>query len=103
MHFSSVAESLAAAKNPLYQLRDELSHGGRSVIDLVRGNVNEHGIVFPPDLLNAILHDAARSARIYRPDSFGQMPAREAVAGYYDGRIPSHQIVITPGTSVSYW
>jgi len=103
MHFSLVAESLAASKNPLYVLRDELNHDGRTVIDLVRGNVNEHGIVFPPDVLNAILHDAAESSRIYRPDSFGQTPAREAVSAYYSGLIPANQIVITPGTSVSYW
>ena len=103
MHFSLVAESLAASKNPLYQLRDELSHDGSTVIDLVRGNVNEHGIVFPPDLLNTILHRAAESARVYRPDSFGQAPAREAVSRYYNGHIPTNQIVITPGTSVSYW
>ena len=100
MHFSVVAESLAASKNPLYLLRDELSHDGSTVIDLVRGNVNEHGIVFPPDLLNTILHGAAESARVYRPDSFGQTPAREAVSRYYNGHITSDQIVITPGTSV---
>jgi len=103
MHFSLVAESLAASKNPLYLLRDELNHEGSTVIDLVRGNVNEHGIVFPQDLFNRILDDAAESARVYRPDSFGQLPAREAVASYYEGLIPSNQIVITPGTSVSYW
>jgi aspartate/methionine/tyrosine aminotransferase len=103
MHFSLVAESLAASKNPLYRLRDELNHDGSTVIDLVRGNVNEHGIVFPPDLLNTILHEAAESARVYRPDSFGQIQARDAVARYYNGGIPSHQIVMTPGTSVSYW
>jgi aspartate/methionine/tyrosine aminotransferase len=103
MYFSLVAESLAASKNPLYLLRDELSHDGSTVIDLVRGNVNEHGIVFPPDLLNAILRDAAESARVYRPDSFGQTPARDAVSRYYNGHIPSNHIVITPGTSVSYW
>jgi len=103
MHFSLVAESLAASKNPLYQLRDELSHNGSTVIDLVRGNVNEHGIVFPPDLFKTILDDAAESARVYRPDSFGQEPARETVASYYNGLVPSNQIVITPGTSVSYW
>lgn len=103
MHFSLVAESLAASKNPLYMLRDELRHDGSTVIDLVRGNVNEHGIVFPPDVLITILHDAAESARVYRPDSFGQTPARAAVAEYYNGHIPASQIVITPGTSVSYW
>src|SRR3954463_13340044 len=103
MHFSLTAESLAASKNPLYLLRDELNNGGNTVIDLVRGNVNEHGIVFPPDVLNSILQGAAESARVYRPDSFGQSAAREAVARYYDGQIPPNQVVITPGTSVSYW
>jgi len=103
MHFSSAAESLAASKNPLYLLRDELNHDGRAVIDLVRGNVNEHGIVFPPEVLSAILQDAAKSARVYQPDSFGQTPAREAVCAYYNGLIPANQLVITPGTSVSYW
>src|SRR6185369_6846859 len=98
MHFSLTAESLAGSKNPLYMLRDELNNDGSTVIDLVRGNVNEHGIVFPPDLLNTILQDAAESARVYRPDSFGQSPAREAVARYYNGNIPSNQIVLTPGT-----
>ena len=103
MLFSSLAERLVGTRNPLYQLHEELTHAGHSVVDLVRGNVNEHGIVFPPDVLNDILRKAAESARIYRPDSFGQAPAREAIAAYYDSRIPSNQIVITPGTSVSYW
>src|SRR6188768_2808969 len=103
MYFSLVAESLAAAKNPLYQLRDELHRDGNPVVDLVRGNVNEHGILFPPDALNAILRDASKSASVYRPDSFGQSPAREAVARYYQGKIPAKHIVITPGTSISYW
>ena len=103
MHFSSVAESLASSKNPLYQLREELDSTGSAVIDLVRGNVNEHGMVFPPESLNAILRDASDAARIYRPDSFGQLPAREAVAAYYKNQIPAQHIVMTPGTSVSYW
>jgi len=103
MHFSSLAESLASSKNSLYQLREELDSTGDAVVDLVRGNVNEHGIVFPPDALKDILRDASDSARIYRPDSFGQRPAREAVAAYYNGLIPAEQILMTPGTSVSYW
>jgi aspartate/methionine/tyrosine aminotransferase len=70
---------------------------------LVRGNVNEHGIVFPPDILADALHEAAEPAQVYRPDSFGQQPARDAIAAYYDHRIPPSQILVTPGTSVSYW
>jgi len=45
--------------------------------------VNEHGIVYPPELLREILAKAADAARIYRPDSIGQLPAREAIARYY--------------------
>src|SRR5262249_29448676 len=77
---------------------------GATVTDLVRGNVNEHGIVYPPDILAEILKGAAESARIYRPDSLGQQAAREAIAQHYGGLKISHdRIVITPGTSVSYW
>jgi len=103
MHFSSLSESLAGSKNPLYRIHEELKLDGRSVTDLVRGNVNEHGIEFPHDLFKDILRSAAEAARIYRPDSFGQLPAREAIAAYYGGRIPANQVVVTPGTSVSYW
>ena len=103
MRFSSLAESMIASKNPLYALHDQLREQGREVVDLVRGNVNEHGIVFPPDVLNEILRGAAEAARVYRPDSFGQRPAREAVSAYYSGRIAPERILITPGTSVSYW
>ena len=104
MHFSGLTATLAGSKNPLYELHDELSRKGTPVIDLVKGNVNEHGIVFPPDTLDEILKQAAEKARVYRPDSFGQTVAREAVAGYYGGlNIAPQQILITPGTSVSYW
>src|SRR5881409_1766067 len=103
MHFSPIAERMAGSKNLLYVLHDDLRREGCAVLDLVRGNVNEHGIVFPPGVLDEILREAAEQARIYRPDSFGQRPARGAIAAYYDARIPASQILITPGTSVSYW
>src|SRR5207244_8546364 len=74
------------------------------IVGLGRGNVNEHGIVFPPGLLDQILKNAAEAARVYRPDSLGQRPARESIARYYGTLgIPADQVVITPGTSVSYW
>ena len=102
--FSDFAANLGGPKNPLYQLHERLKAEGAKVTDLVRGNVNEHGIVYPPDLLDEILKDAAEAARIYRPDSFGQRPARETLAAYYQqSKITSDHIVITPGTSLSYW
>jgi alanine-synthesizing transaminase len=104
MRFSSVSEKLEGQKNPLYVLLEELRHGATPVVDLVRGNVNEHGIVYPEDVLRDILSNALSSARIYRPDSFGQPAARDAVARYYEPlTIPASQILITPGTSISYW
>jgi aspartate/methionine/tyrosine aminotransferase len=103
MHFSSLAASLAASKNPLYLLHDELKAAGTPVLDLVKGNVNDHGIAFPQQALREVLAQAADAARIYRPDSFGQYVARQAISRYYDAVIPPEQILLTPGTSVSYW
>ena len=104
MFFSDLAANLGGAKNPLYLLHDRLKTEGTNVVDLVRGNVNEHGIIYPPDILDEALRIAAGPARIYRPDSMGQFPAREAVAHYYAAlNISPDQILITPGTSVSYW
>src|SRR6266581_4195230 len=104
MFFSDVAANLGGPKNPLYLLHDRLKTEGVDIVDLVRGNVNEHGILYPPDELDEILKHAAEAARVYRPDSLGQRPAREAIAQYYGGlNISPDQIVVTPGTSVSYW
>ena len=102
--FSDFAANLGGPKNPLYQLHDKLKAEGARVTDLVRGNVNEHGIVYPPEVLVEILQHGAEAARIYRPDSLGQRPAREAIARFYGSeKISVDHIVITPGTSVSYW
>jgi len=103
MRFSSLADSLTAPKNPLYLLHDELGAAGQPILDLVKGNVNEHGILYPPEILGQVVEDATARARIYKPDSLGQIEARDAISAYYQNRIPSTQIVITPGTSISYW
>jgi aspartate/methionine/tyrosine aminotransferase len=104
MFFSDLAANLGGQRNPLYTLHEDLKSKGIPIVDLVRGNVNEHGIVYPPEILQEILAKAADAARIYRPDSIGQPPAREAIAQYYEElNIPPGHILITPGTSVSYW
>jgi alanine-synthesizing transaminase len=104
MFFSELAGRLGGSKNPLYVLHDRLKAEGKEVVDLVRGNVNEHGIVYPIDVLKEILNSATEAARVYRPDSLGQRVTREAVAEYYGSlKIPADQVLITPGTSVSYW
>src|SRR5947199_3286792 len=104
MFFSDFAANLGGPRNPLYALHEQLSTQGHNIVDLVRGNVNEHGIVYPPEILRESLARAGDRARVYRPDSLDQLAAREAIAQYYGTlRIPAEQILITPGTSVSYW
>src|ERR1051326_765956 len=104
MLFSEFAANLEVAKNPLYTVYEQLKAEGVPIIDLVRGNVNDHGIIYPPEILQEISACAAEASRIYRPDSLGQRPAREAITEYYQGlNIPPEHILITPGTSVSYW
>jgi alanine-synthesizing transaminase len=104
--FSKVAARLHGETNPLYRLRDEILAAGGEVVDLTSGNVTENGIQFPQQTLEGILVKALRCACVYRPDSFGQKTAREAVARYYEAQgiaIPADQILLTPGTSLSYW
>jgi alanine-synthesizing transaminase len=104
--FSQTASQLRSGTNRLYALRDELIHRGYRITDLVAGNVSEHGLRFPRALLEATLIDASRSSEAYRPDPLGQPAAREAVCRYYAAQgisIPAANVLLTPGTSISYW
>jgi aspartate/methionine/tyrosine aminotransferase len=104
--FSTIASKLRGESNALYAMRDTLQSQGLEILDLVSGNINDHGFVFPQNLLEEILVQGSRQCRIYRPDSFGQLTAREAISGYYAGSghtIRPEHILITPGTSLSYW
>jgi alanine-synthesizing transaminase len=104
--FSKISSKLHGESNILYRLRDELAAQGREIRDLVSGNINEQGYVFPQDLLEEVLVGGSRRCTIYHPDSFGQVSARQAVSEYYErcGHMVSpDSILITPGTSISYW
>jgi alanine-synthesizing transaminase len=104
--FSKIVSRLRSETNPLYRLREDLEAKGNRIVDFVSGNVNNFGICFPQPLLEEILIEASRRAQIYRPDSFGQEDARKAISSYYKKQgaaILPENIVLTPGTSVSYW
>lgn len=104
--FSTVSSKLHAAPNAFYRLRDEIAAQGHPIRDLISGAVNEQGFVYPDDILAEALANALGPCRVYRPDSFGRRSAREAVSGWYAERstsVPPEQILITPGTSISYW
>lgn len=104
--FSEIADHFQGETNPLYRERDALLARGQKIIDLVSGNVHHHGILYPQLILNQTLASAAEQARIYKPDPLGQPIAREAISRFYREEgltIPAEQIVVTPGTSLSYW
>ncbi len=104
--FSGIASKFQEEKNALYVLRDGLIRQNYSICDLASGNVSEEGYLFPKDSLEKALIEGCRRSVVYHPDSFGQRSAREGVSDYYSGRglrfDPDH-ILITPGTSLSYW
>jgi len=103
---SHISSGLQGEVNPLYRLRREIESRGHAISDMVAGNVTRHGIVFPPVLLEEILPASARRTSIYLPDPLGQLQAREAIAQYYSQSgvsIPTDHILLTPGTSISYW
>ncbi len=103
--FSRITSQLHGERNPLYRVRDELKSRDIPISDLISANITEYGIAFPQTLLESALLRASRKCRIYRPDSFGHLPAREAISAYYAEHgvsIPAGQLVLTPGTSISY-
>lgn len=103
---ANLSRELPASLNSLYKARSDALARGEQIIDLITGNVNQHGVSFPPDKLNPILLAASEQARVYRSDSLGQAVAREAIARYYEAAglsLPAKQILLTPGTSFSYF
>jgi alanine-synthesizing transaminase len=103
--FSRIASKLQGESNSLYRLRDVLKNQGHEIQDLISGNINECGYLFPQNLLEEILLESSRRCRIYKPDSFGQRLARQAISEFYQKSgtaVPPDSILITPGTSLSY-
>jgi aspartate/methionine/tyrosine aminotransferase len=106
MNFSRLALEFTGETHPLYALRDEMVSNGEAIVDLVRGNVTEHGLSFPPDILAEIQRESIDKSSIYRADPFGQLDARKAIRKYYlecGLDLAAERMLLTPGTSVSYW
>jgi len=104
--FSRFVLEIPESPNPLYRLKEELAHTGTPIVDLVSGNVGEHGLGFPQDVLEQALLAALGRSRTYRPDPLGRLEAREAVSEYYRERgieLDPPDLLLTPGTSISYW
>jgi len=97
------SKSGASLSSVLASALDERRARGLPVFDFIQANPQEYGFEFPNDLLREIIAEACRAARFYRPDSRGQLPAREAVAAFHGDGVGPEAIVLTPGTSMAYW
>jgi alanine-synthesizing transaminase len=103
---SNIAKHLPGETNALYKIRDQIRLQGYTIQDLISGNVNEHGISFPQEILERIFVKSARACTTYQPDPLGQKAARIAISDYYHQRgsaISPDNLLLTPGSSISYW
>ena len=90
--------------NRIEKSRQQLLAEGKKIIDLSSGNPGECGIFFPQQILQKGF-DAYAKNPAYHPQPKGALPAREAVAQYYQQRnfsVDPEQIILTSGTSESY-
>ncbi len=79
---------------------DLVRASGTSILDLSGSNPTEVGFPYDADVILGALADA-RSLR-YRPEAFGLLEARQAIAAELVDAPPPERIVLTASTSESY-
>lgn len=85
MRFAELVEQWNRPMNALYMEKESRTRSGKGFKDLITGH---------PSI--------KRKESRYAPDPLGQRAARKAISRFY-GQIPPEHIVLTPGTSLSYW
>jgi len=88
--------------NRLTQLLAGKSRRSARILDLTESNPTHAGFTYPPQILRAF--DNAEALR-YQPAPAGALPAREAVAAYYNARgsrVEAAHILLTASTSEAY-
>lgn len=101
--FSLLVDEFGGAPNEFAMVRARRVAAGAAICDLASANVNDAGIFFPQDALHSALDKGLSAAKMYHPDSKGQLVAREAIASYYNDATSPENIIVTPGTSQSYF
>jgi aspartate/methionine/tyrosine aminotransferase len=90
------------AANRLTMAVRALQSANRPIIDLTLSNPTLAGLHYPPDLLEGL---ADASSLVYRPEPFGTIAARRAVAADYlrrGLRVDAERIALTASTSEAY-
>jgi aspartate/methionine/tyrosine aminotransferase len=90
----------SARLNPIAELLARKRSSGERILDLTESNPTRAAIEYPRPEISRALADP-RMLR-YDPHPFGSQEAREAVAGYYRGRVDPARILLTASTSEAY-
>ncbi|HZT37412.1 MAG TPA: pyridoxal phosphate-dependent aminotransferase [Bryobacteraceae bacterium] len=90
----------SARLNPIAELLARKRASGEPILDLTESNPTHAAIEYPVAEISRALADP-RILR-YDPNPFGSKEAREAVAGYYCGRVDPARILLTASTSEAY-
>ncbi len=89
--------------NNLTRKLQQLRASGRTIIDLTLSNPTEAGFEYPgTEILDSLSN---RFALQYRPEPFGLLTAREAVADYYSEKnitVSPNDILLTASSSEAY-
>jgi alanine-synthesizing transaminase len=95
--------------NRFTRVLEEYRRAGRKILDLTVSNPTACGFDYPAEEILAALADPR--ALTYLPESKGLLEARQAVAGYYDGRarfsarvmrVDPESVLLASGTSEAY-
>jgi len=103
--FSKKVSIFEGIPNRLYREKERRTREAKPGIDLISGHVHTQGILYPPTILKRGFQQAIPHTTHYKPDPQGQLPARLAIQHFYDREgivLPENQIMLTPGTSLSY-
>src|SRR3989338_3236018 len=88
--------------NRIEQTCRRLTREGRKVVSLFSGNPAEQGFRFPAGILEPVYRRAFQTQE-YRPHPRGLPEARRAIAAYYGDVIPPENLILTAGTSESFF
>jgi len=88
------------APNEITELLEKKRRAGEPILDLTEANPTRVGLSGAGPAELRALSDPRGS--LYEPDALGSPGAREAVAGYYAGRVSAGDLVLVASTSEAY-
>jgi alanine-synthesizing transaminase len=86
--------------NALTLALEALRREGTAYLDLTVSNPIAAGLIFPTDVLQALLSNPGVSG--YNPDPMGSRGTREAIASWHGKQVQADDVILTASTSEAY-